>query len=92
MSELIAERGVKIKYHYVPSAENMADLVSRGVSATSFQTSIHKWLHGPAWMLRPLEEWPRGQLGCVPSEFVSEGVVATMSEVPLSQFLNRFKS
>ena len=92
ISEVLAERKIKLVYHYVPSSENIADIVSRGVSISKFREILPVWLGGPAWLKKPPGDWPTGQLGCVPTEFIAEGVVASVIEPPLSQFFKRFKS
>ena len=41
---------------YVPTDENPADLLTRGISAKQLKSS-QLWLHGPSW-LTYIEQWP----------------------------------
>ena len=43
---------------YVSSAENPADLPSRGIDAKALDSAA-MWWHGPAWLFEPKEEWPQ---------------------------------
>ena len=92
ITDALKEKGIQISFHYVPSSENMADIVSRGVSLSKFQNDSETWLRGPSWLKKHVRNWPTGQLGCVPSEFLEAGVVASVTEVHLPQFFSRFKS
>lgn len=51
---------------HVPSADNPADLISRGTSTEQLRTS-NLWFHGPAWLLEEKSKWPR-QVINVPDE------------------------
>ncbi|XP_055308391.1 uncharacterized protein LOC129572450 [Sitodiplosis mosellana] len=44
-------------WRHVRTADNPADLVSRGLSAKEI---VHNdlWWHGPPWLLKPQEQWP----------------------------------
>lgn len=44
-------------WQYVPSADNPADLLSRGMSAAELQSS-RLWWHGPEWLVRSKIFWP----------------------------------
>ncbi|KAI3381780.1 hypothetical protein SNEBB_009348 [Seison nebaliae] len=46
-----------ICFHYVPTAENPSDLISRGVSLRSFRNKA-VWFRGPAWLTDPAA-WPQ---------------------------------
>lgn len=43
---------------HVQSADNPADLLSRGMSMADFVKSS-QWFNGPAWLAQPQEEWPK---------------------------------
>ena len=45
-----------IKFCYVPTQENPADLASRGVTLDSISTST-LWWHGPSWLIAPNSNW-----------------------------------
>ncbi len=44
-------------WRHVPSAENPADLASRGVRAEELIAS-QLWWHGPSWLTQPPQFWP----------------------------------
>ena len=45
------------QWHYVPSALNPADDLSRGVNAADLNEE-HRWFHGPSFLLEPPDCWP----------------------------------
>ena len=55
----------KIKFKYVPSGENCADLITRGLSVNEFVKKIDFWNHGPSWLRGPVIEWPINNLNCL---------------------------
>ncbi|XP_014296873.1 uncharacterized protein LOC106693490 [Microplitis demolitor] len=44
-------------WRHVPTQDNPADLVSRGLMPQDF-LSANLWCNGPTWLLRPETEWP----------------------------------
>ena len=60
MSNRVAEiRSVSTRWRYCPSADNPADLLTRGITFEQLSTS-EKWHHGPAWLTSP-PQWPMWQ-------------------------------
>ncbi|MEO0900443.1 MAG: hypothetical protein AAFY71_28800, partial [Bacteroidota bacterium] len=55
-----------VSFSYVPSSQNVADLVTKPCSAERFETDFELWMYGPSWLKLPSTEWPKGQLGCIP--------------------------
>ncbi|CAB0004975.1 unnamed protein product, partial [Nesidiocoris tenuis] len=60
----VANRVAKIRegstpgqWRYVKSAENPADILSRGISPHAFQT-CDQWWFGPAWLKEEINDWP----------------------------------
>ncbi|KAK6171943.1 hypothetical protein SNE40_018363 [Patella caerulea] len=49
------------QWRYVPTKENLADLVSRGQSVTDLRNS-HLWWHGPTYLDRSEREWPENRV------------------------------
>lgn len=45
------------EWRYVNTAENPADLLSRGVSAKDIK-NMRLWWHGPSWLERSEKDWP----------------------------------
>ena len=57
VSNRVAEiRSVCTTWRYCPSADNPADLLTRGITADQLYKS-DKWNHGPSWLLTPTQ-WP----------------------------------
>ena len=48
-------RLISTNWKYCPSADNPADLLTRGVSAEQLSSAF--WQHGPAW-LQLEDQWP----------------------------------
>lgn len=46
----------KLDWHHVRSHENPADILTRGLSASSLKAS-KLWWHGPDWLEHPKAEW-----------------------------------
>ena len=64
--ESIAEKFCRISLAYIPSEHNMADLVTKPCSAKQFLDNFDSWVRGPSWLDSAPENWPKGQLGCIP--------------------------
>ncbi|XP_008543663.3 uncharacterized protein LOC103568535 [Microplitis demolitor] len=60
VSDIQTKTDVK-SWRHVPTKDNPADLVSRGVLPADF-TSMNIWKHGPSWLREPTEKWPTYQL------------------------------
>ncbi|XP_025192641.1 uncharacterized protein LOC112592702 [Melanaphis sacchari] len=45
------------QWHHVPTKENPADLISRGIDAASIAQS-KLWWHGPHWLIQSQSTWP----------------------------------
>ncbi|XP_017470269.1 PREDICTED: uncharacterized protein LOC108361969 isoform X1 [Rhagoletis zephyria] len=56
----------QFKWHHVTSADNPADVVSRGASAHDIIANS-LWFHGPKFLLLPQEHWPRSSFD-IPSD------------------------
>ena len=52
-------RSVSTSWRYCPSADNPADLLTRGVTYEQLQSAI-QWKHGPTWLISP-SQWPTWQ-------------------------------
>lgn len=46
-----------VQWHHVPSKNNPADLISRGVDVSAM-FSLELWWHGPPWLLQNKSNWP----------------------------------
>nr|XP_012135148.1 PREDICTED: uncharacterized protein LOC100874762 isoform X2 [Megachile rotundata]XP_012135760.1 PREDICTED: uncharacterized protein LOC100874762 isoform X3 [Megachile rotundata] len=50
-----------IEWRHASSANNPADLISRGLSPTELVNNIF-WFHGPSWLAKAEEHWPAFRL------------------------------
>ena len=66
MLNQIKSKFVKVNLAYVPSNNNLADLVTKPCSAKVFLDKFCSWVYGPDWLELPPSQWPKGQLGCIP--------------------------
>lgn len=55
-----------LSFKYVPTQENPADFLTRGLSSSKFEFEMNTWLHGPAWLTS--SSWPTGNLNCLSKE------------------------
>lgn len=55
--ETIQKKTKQYVWKHVKSADNPADLVSRGMKIEDFLTS-KQWLEGPKWLMQPESTWP----------------------------------
>ena len=46
------------QWRYCPTAENPADIASRGIKATDLKGNS-RWLPGPEFLLKSIEHWPK---------------------------------
>ena len=71
---------VEGEWLYVPTGENPADIVSRGIGASALSSSL-KWRHGPTW-LGDRELWPK-QSESLPTSM--EVLVASATEATVEK-------
>ena len=67
-SKIKSDFDIDIQYHYVPTDQNPADLITRGLSIGEFNKKLSLWLNGPQWLSSDSVEWPKSQLGCLSHE------------------------
>ena len=73
---VIEERSkTKISYNYILTDENPADLITRGITSKQFKEKMSFWLHGPEWISKSKDDWPRSQLKCLSEENKSKTLV-----------------
>ena len=63
--DLQKQFNIKIQYKYVPTKENPADLLTRGLSLQSFKENLNFWLYGPTWTQSQNVVWPNAELKCL---------------------------
>ena len=72
MMNQIKSKFVKVNLAYVPSLYNLADFVTKPCSAEVFVDKFSTWIYGPDWLELPSDQWPKGQLGCIPHAYQGE--------------------
>jgi len=76
------------QWRHVPTAENPADYVSRGVAVERLITLNH-WWSGPTW-INSLENWPEQKLPNI--EIPERKIVNTLTIIYYHDILRRFSS
>ncbi|XP_043219934.1 uncharacterized protein LOC122380652 [Amphibalanus amphitrite] len=59
---------VEVTHHYVSTDSNVADMLTRGLSAKEFHKKLAVWCHGPDWLGDHPEQWPKSPLHCLSEE------------------------
>ena len=78
-NDILNEFNIDIQFKYVPTADNPADLLTRGLSLVSFKQNLDFWLKGPNWIRSEDIKWPVSELRCLSSN--SQNIVmATQAE------------
>ena len=54
-----------MKFNYVNTNDNPADLIARDVSLDKFKAQFLFWLHGPSWLVGEALQWAASELGCL---------------------------
>ena len=65
VEELKAKYNIPIYFKYVPTGENPADLLIRGLSIEKFKSNIEFCVHGPTWIRSDSVVWPTSELQCL---------------------------
>ena len=50
---------------YVPTDQNPADLLTRGLSLNKFKDLLQFWTYGPEWLKTADSDWPVNELNCL---------------------------
>ena len=84
--DILSEFNVDIQFKYVPTAENPADLLTRGLSLDAFKLELEFWLKGPSWARSGEIKWPTSELKCLSSSqqnIVMATQVESVPQIPL---------
>lgn len=63
-AELETELNCQVGYKYVNTRDNVADMLTRGLSFTELNNNMDTWLTGPTWLSDP-SVWPKNELQCI---------------------------
>lgn len=61
----LKQYNIAINFLYVKTAENPADLATRGLSLSNFKQHLSLWQNGPSWISLSPDQWPQPDLGCL---------------------------
>ena len=66
-------RSISTSWKYCPSADNPADLLTRGITFQQLSSSI-QWRHGPTWLNSPSKwpVWPYAELLLIQADYYEE--------------------
>jgi len=65
-SEVKETYNLDVKFKYIATECNPADLLTRGISFTDFDKKFDVWVHGPKFIQTPGDiEWPTKRLDCL---------------------------
>ena len=70
--DVIKIKFAQVSFAYVPSLQNQADMLTKPCSDSFFRDKFDSWMNGPDWLVLPPEDWPKGQLGCIPCKVKGE--------------------
>ena len=85
VKEIVDQFNVNIFFKYVPTKENPADLLTRGLSLEMFKDNLLFWIKGPLWIQSNHVEWPSAELKCLSSENQSLVMCTQSSNVKIIQ-------
>ena len=58
------EYGIECLFRYIPTDSNPADMLTRGLSLTNFESKLELWKHGPSFIGKLPIIWPSKSVGC----------------------------
>ena len=64
-SEILTKYSISIKFKYVSTSDNPADMMSRGLSLNKFKDKFKSWVSGPKWLNVSPVEFPTSELNCL---------------------------
>ena len=66
--KLKKEKSLSVKFRYVHTDQNPADLLTRGIIFEKFQQNLRLWSLGPEWLSKSPIVWPTSELQCLSSK------------------------
>ena len=82
---------VQVSLAYVPSLHNQADLLTKPCTSKFFLDKFISWVCCLHWLVLPPEEWPKGQLGCIPYSAKSELITPVLGPAKAEPLVITFK-
>ena len=68
ITELKEEKSLSVKFRYVHTDQNPADLLTWGITSEKFQQNLRLWSLGLEWLSKSLIECPTSELQCLSSK------------------------
>ena len=65
INDIKEKYSINVNFKYVPSSENPADMLSRGLTLDKFQQNLEYWIKGPKWLRVTPIIWPTSDLNCL---------------------------
>ncbi|XP_059222203.1 uncharacterized protein LOC131996641 [Stomoxys calcitrans] len=87
VSEILENVG-NVNWRYVPTKDNPSDIGTRGCTASELDAN-HLWWHGPQWLVKPSEFWPKQMT--YKEAFIEKKVITCQTQV-IDDILERFSS
>ncbi|XP_075170172.1 uncharacterized protein LOC142242493 [Haematobia irritans] len=88
VSEILENVG-NVTWRHVPTADNPADIGTRGCTASELSTNS-LWWHGPKWLLKSDEFWPKSITFKEPD--LDRKVYTFYTDIQTDDILDRFSS
>ena len=61
----LKEKSLSVKFRYVHTGQNLADLLTREITLEKFRQNPRFWSLGPKWLSKSPKEWPTSDLQCL---------------------------
>lgn len=91
--ELVGEYSMPLKFKYIHTLQNPADLITRGLSFEKFKQNFDFWVSGPEWLKKQPVTWPVCGLDCLSTDnkeivnsMVPHNMVSAHTENPIIHF------
>ena len=66
--DLLNTYKISIYYKFVPTLENPADMLTRGLTFEKFHQHLRFWYNGPDWLNSQSVVWPTSDLNCLSAQ------------------------
>lgn len=91
--ELVGEYSMPLKFKYIHTLQNPADLITRWLSFEKFKQNFDFWVSGPEWLKKQPVTWPVCGLDCLSTDnkeivnsMVPHNMVSAHTENPIILF------
>ena len=67
LKELSERYSIPINFKYIPTQQNPADMITRGLTMDKFKQNLAFWISGPEFLCKNPIVWPMSDLNCLSS-------------------------